>query len=113
MWPMKRFTFAIVLVFSALIFASMSVSADEPEYGFNSTQTRSAAVAVLDELQVALHAVHGRHLSAFPLQCVPDPLGVARWCSRFWNVAVLARSKLHFTCNWNWWTRGLPSKFWN
>jgi len=32
MWPMKRFTFAIVLVFSALIFASMSVSADEPEY---------------------------------------------------------------------------------
>ena len=32
MWPMKWFTFAIVLVFSALIFASMSVSADEPEY---------------------------------------------------------------------------------
>jgi len=32
MWPMKRFTFAIVLVFSALIFASMSVNADEPEY---------------------------------------------------------------------------------
>ena len=32
MWPMKRFTFAIVLVFSALIFASMSVNANEPEY---------------------------------------------------------------------------------
>ena len=33
MWPMKRFSFVIVLVFSALILTSMSVNADEePEY---------------------------------------------------------------------------------
>ena len=32
MWPMKRFSFGVALVFSALIMASMSVNADEPEY---------------------------------------------------------------------------------
>ena len=67
--------------------------------GARSTQTRSAAVAVLDELQVAVHAVHGRHLSAFSLAMRPRPLGVARSCSQSGNVAVLARGKLHFTCN--------------
>ena len=29
----------------------------------------------------------------------PRPLGVARSCSQSGNVAVLARGKLHFTCN--------------
>ena len=32
MWPMKRFSFGVALVFSVLIMASMGVSADEPEY---------------------------------------------------------------------------------
>ena len=81
--------------------------------GARSTQTRSAAVAVLaDELQVALHAVHGT-FQPFPLQCDPVPLVLP---DRVPNLGTLRFSRVvNYTLlvTWNWWTRGLPSKFWN
>ena len=80
--------------------------------GARSTQTRSAAVAVLvDELQVAVLAIHGT-FQPFALQCDPVPLVLP---DRVPNLGTLRFSRVvNYTLlvTWNWWTRGLPSKFW-
>ena len=49
----------------------------------------------------------------FPLQCDPVPLVLP---DRVPNLGTLRFSRVvNYTLlvTWNWWTRGLPSKFWN
>ena len=79
--------------------------------GARSTQTRSAAVAVLaDELQVALHAVHGT-FQPFPLQCDPVPLVLP---DRVPNLGTLRFSRVvNYTLlvTWNCGLEAFPANF--